>query len=114
MIDVIAITETKLKSNNFNDINIEGYNFVNVNSSSNAGGVALFINDRFKFTVLLELSTANDLCETAFIEVTTKIYKKGVRKKNKAAVNLKTGRFDNINSAVIISSVCKAVQNCKN
>ena len=29
-------------------------------------------------------------------------------------VNLKTGRFDNINSAVIISSVCKAVQNCKN
>ena len=35
-------------------------------------------------------------------------------RKNKAAVNLKTGRFDNINSAVIISSVCKAVQNCKN
>ena len=32
-------------------------------------------------------------------------------RKNKAAVNLKTGRFDNINSAVIISSVCKAVQN---
>ena len=37
-----------------------------------------------------------------------------LRRKNKAAVNLKTGRFDNINSAVIISSVCKAVQNCKN
>ena len=36
-----------------------------------------------------------------------------LRRKNKAAVNLKTGRFDNINSAVIISSVCKAVQNCK-
>ena len=32
---------------------------------------------------------------------------------NKAAVNLKTGRFDHINLAVIISSVCKAVQNCK-
>ena len=26
---------------------------------------------------------------------------------NKAAVNLKTGRFDNVDSAVIISSVCK-------
>ena len=36
-----------------------------------------------------------------------------LRRKNKAAVNLKTGRFDNTNSAVIISSVCKAVQNCK-
>ena len=34
-----------------------------------------------------------------------------ILRKNKAAVNLKTGRFDNINSAVIISSVCKAVQN---
>ena len=32
---------------------------------------------------------------------------------NNVAVNLKTGRFDNINPAVIISSVCKAVQNCK-
>ena len=31
----------------------------------------------------------------------------------KDAVNLKTGRFDNIGLDVIISSVCKAVQNCK-
>ena len=33
-----------------------------------------------------------------------------LRRKNKAAVNLKTGRFDNINSAVIISSVCKFIR----
>ena len=36
-----------------------------------------------------------------------------IRRKSKATVNLKTGRFDNIDSAVIISSVSKAVQNCK-
>ena len=77
-IDVIGITETKLNSNNCKYIIIKGYNFVNINSSSNAGGVALFINDRFKFTVLPELSTTNDLCETAFIEVNTKNSKKGV------------------------------------
>ena len=36
------------------------------------------------------------------------------RKKDKATVvNLKTGRFDNIGLADTISSVCKAVQNCK-
>ena len=35
------------------------------------------------------------------------------KKQIETGVNLKTGRFDNINSAVIISSVCKAVQNCK-
>ena len=36
-----------------------------------------------------------------------------LRRKNNATVNLKTGRFDNINSAVIINSVSKAVQNWK-
>ena len=35
-------------------------------------------------------------------------------RKSKATVSLKTGRFDNIDLAVIMSSVCKAVQNCKN
>ena len=49
-----------------------------------------------------------------FLEYNKYGTKIALRRKNKAAVNLKTGRFDNINSAVIISSVCKAVQNCKN
>ena len=35
-----------------------------------------------------------------------------MKRKNEAAVNLKTGRFNNIDTAVIISSVSKAVQNC--
>ena len=39
-----------------------------------------------------------------FITVLTNVKTK--KEKNKPAVNLKTGRFDNINSAVIISSVC--------
>ena len=33
-----------------------------------------------------------------------------LRRKNKVRVNFKTGRFDNIDLAVIISSVSKAVQ----
>ena len=36
-----------------------------------------------------------------------------MRRKNKAIVNLKAGRFDNVDSTVIISSVSKAKQNCK-
>ena len=50
---------------------------------------------------------------TSIREAILKELKRNLRRKNKAAVNLKTGRFDNINSAAIISSVCKAVQNCK-
>ena len=33
-----------------------------------------------------------------------------LRRKNQASVSLETGRFDNIDSVAIISSVCKAVQ----
>ena len=36
-----------------------------------------------------------------------------LRRKSEATVNLKTGRFDDIDLAVIISSVSKAVQNLK-
>ena len=36
-----------------------------------------------------------------------------IRWKNKATVNLKTERFNNIDSAVIISNVSKAVHNCE-
>ena len=35
------------------------------------------------------------------------------KRKNKTTVSLKTGRFNNIDQAVIVSSVGKAVQNCK-
>jgi len=40
-IDIIAITETKLNENNKNLISLSDYNFVNKNSSSHAGGVAI-------------------------------------------------------------------------
>ena len=36
-----------------------------------------------------------------------------LRRKNKASVIHKTGRFDNVDSAVIINTVSKAIQNCK-
>ena len=42
------------------------------------------------------------------------IWKNSLSRKTKAEVILKTGRFDNIDSVVIISSVDKAVQNWVN
>ena len=49
------------------------------------------------------------------VKYTINMGKNSLRRK-KAAANLKTGRFDYTDSAVIINSVrvCKAVQNCKN
>ena len=37
--------------------------------------------------------------------------KQNLRRKSKSTVSLKTGRFDNTDSAIIIRSVSKAVQN---
>lgn len=41
--DVIAISETKLKENNLTNISIPGYEFLNTNSKTSAGGVGLYL-----------------------------------------------------------------------
>jgi len=41
--DVICISETKLKENKHDLIDISGYNFLFNNSTTNAGGVGLYI-----------------------------------------------------------------------
>ena len=44
--DIIAISETKIKENSYANINLSGYNFVNTNSKSKAGGVGLYIANK--------------------------------------------------------------------
>ena len=44
----IAISETKLNSNNVSKIKIPNYNFLRSDSSTNAGGIGLYIKDTIK------------------------------------------------------------------
>jgi len=44
--DFIAISETKLKSKCSTNIQIPNYNFVHVDSLTNAGGVGLYVNKK--------------------------------------------------------------------
>jgi len=67
--DFIAISETKLKSKCCTNIQIPNYNFVHVDSLTNAGGVGLYVNTNLQYTVRQDLELPLDGCEILFIEV---------------------------------------------
>ena len=61
ILDIIAITENKLKSNF--STHIEGYNFIQENSNTNAGGVEMFIIDTINYNVVHHFDLTVDGCE---------------------------------------------------
>ena len=67
--DFIAISETELKSKCCTNIQIPNYNFVHVDSLTNAGGVGLYVNKKLQYIVRQDLELPIDGCESLFIEV---------------------------------------------
>ena len=68
MPDAIAISETKLNSNNVSKIKIPYYNFLRSDSSTNAGGVGLYIKDTIKFSLRNDLKLNLQDCEDLWLE----------------------------------------------
>ena len=75
---IIGISETKLKSHVSYSPQLPGYEFVNVNSVTNAGGVGVFINSNFTYKILSDVGLELDGCEDLWIVVDANIgnYKK--------------------------------------
>ena len=68
--DVIAITETKLsKGSIYNNIDIDGYHFIHIDSASNAGGVGLYIKTSLSFIQLIDFDLNLDGVENIWIQV---------------------------------------------
>ena len=68
---VIGLTETWLTSNINLPFAIHGYDLiVNNRFKKTGGGVALYLSDCFKFTVLDEITLMNDFIESLFVEIT--------------------------------------------
>jgi len=67
--DLIAISENKLKSKCCTNIQIPNYNYVHVDSLTNAGGVGLYVNKKLQYTVRQDFELPIDGCESLFIEV---------------------------------------------
>ena len=61
--DLACLSETKLKNNTHVNIQIRGYQFVHVDSASNAGGVGIYISDNIEFNHASSYSITVDGCE---------------------------------------------------
>ena len=49
VLDIIAISETKLNDNFLSNISIPGYSFLNTNSKTSVGGVGLYLAEELNF-----------------------------------------------------------------
>ena len=65
--DIIAISETKLQTK-FN-LCLNGYNFIQNNSSTKAGGVGMFIKNHINYTVTDEYNLNYFGCEEMWIKI---------------------------------------------
>ena len=68
--DIIAICETKLKTNLSFPYSLNNYNFIHVNSPTNAGGVGMFIKSSYLFNKTNKFNLNLNACEDIWIEIT--------------------------------------------
>ena len=72
-IDIVMLCETFITDLNVNKVHIDGYELHEKHRlSSSRRGVALYINDKFKFKIRSDLSYFEEgLYESCFIEIST-------------------------------------------
>ena len=76
--DILAISESKLYSNNLRRTSLLDFSMVHCDSMSNAGGVALYVSNSLEFCKLDKCSIASPYLKKIFIEVKLKNSAKGV------------------------------------
>jgi len=67
--DIICITETRLKTTPLLNIDISGYSFVHNDSTTNAGGVAMYISNALPYSLLSNVHMDIDECENIWIKL---------------------------------------------
>ena len=66
---IIAISETKINENTSANLTIPGYAFVNINSKTQAGGVAMYVSIDLEFSRRNDLDISGDGIESSWIEL---------------------------------------------
>ena len=69
--DLVCLSETKLKNNTHVNIQIRGYQFVHVDSASNAGDMGIYISDNNELNHASPYSITVDGCENIWISINT-------------------------------------------
>ena len=67
--DVIAISEPKTNENSNVNMNLPGYNFVNTNSKSQAGGVGLYLANKLEFSRKTDLDISHNGIESCWVQL---------------------------------------------
>jgi len=75
---ILAISETKLNPKKVYNVNLNNYSFQHNDSSTQAGGVGLFILKDIKYLIREDLSMNIEGCEDLWIEIITPQYKKNI------------------------------------
>ena len=74
--EILAISETKLNNQNVNYASIQNYKLAFTYSSSNAGGVALYILNKLNYSRRQDLEFQSTDSESVFIEIDITTHKK--------------------------------------
>ena len=70
--NVICVTETRLHDDPLTNIQIEGYNFVHTPTSSQCGGVGIFIKENIEYEIVNKHTLSLDnIFQSIFIEIKT-------------------------------------------
>ena len=72
LLDVIAISETKLHANSVSNVHISNYKLLRTDSNTCAGGVCLYVKDTIKFRLRNDFLLKLKHCEDPWLEVECK------------------------------------------
>jgi len=67
--DVVCVSETRIKENPVCNISIPGYEFLHVDSPTNAGGVAMYVSTNYKFEINKNIKLNLPECEDLWINL---------------------------------------------
>ena len=72
--DIIAITETSQKNDDFftTNVSMNGYKEFYTPSNSSKGGTALYVKEKYEIFERIDLKIQNDFLESVWIEVKNK------------------------------------------
>ena len=68
--DIVCVSETRLKGEPLSNITIPDYNFAQIDSVTNAGGVAIYISSKYKLELVQSYNMNLNECEDLWLEVT--------------------------------------------
>ena len=76
--DILCVSEAKIKISPLINISLPGYEFFHFDSSTNTGGVAIYISNQLQYDLIYDFNFDVLSCEDIWINVFKKIVQKNI------------------------------------